>query len=234
MKRLLAVLSVLAVLAFPAWAQIPGGFSAPSYAWASKPNGIAGQIVRITDMAPHGSLWMYDTRWRPVGGCMALATLDADSAAINGTNTIVFKSNVVPSSLFQVGDRLRLRASVFKSGATDTTNWSVYVGSLGTTSDAAIISAGSILIAANRSIAMAMDFRIFSATQVQLVNNSGATTGNTYGYSSVTNSAVVGPVSLAGTDTTAVPLFFSVAIQAGATNSAVMRDAQLDYCATVN
>lgn len=208
-----------------------------SSTFAARPASPAtGTLVWFSNVGDGGSLWRYTgTRWKPVNGTVVLATLDADSAGINGTNTIVFKpTNPLPASLPQIGDRLRLRVSLFKSGATDAGNWSVYVGSLGTTSDAAIISAGSVLIAANRSVAMAMDFRIFSATQVQLVNNSGATTGNTYGYSSVTNTAVVGPVSLTGGDTTAVPLFFSVAIQGGATNTVTMRDAQLEYCASAN
>lgn len=204
----------------------------PSVAYASIPApGNAGKIVRVSDFGTKGSLLMDDgTRWKPMNGCTVLATLDTVSSSIPNSEAIVFQY-AIPANALQNKDRLRLRVSLTKSGATDTATMRFRMGTAGTTGDTLLYS-GTALAAANRTSGIATDLRLETATTIQQLANSSSA-GATVGYSAVANTAAAAAVTI--TSAAANALFFSVSIFTSSTNDTVaMLDGQLDLCASAN
>lgn len=204
-----------------------------STAWASVPAaGTAGRIAHASDFGTKGALLMDDgTRWKPVAGCAVLATLDTASANIANSETVVFQYQM-PANILQTNDRLRLRYTMTKSGATDSGTSRVRVGTLGTTGDTLIMNNNPFLAAANRSGAMVQDFRLESATSLRLLGNNAAS-GAAMGYSAVSNNAAGAAVTIASAAANA--LFVSLTIlSSGATDTVAIVDAALDLCASAN
>lgn len=160
-------------------------YSAPgrvsSYTWATKPATYpVGQPVFISNFGPKGSHWYYDgTLWKPLGGRVTMAALDADSASINNSETITLQA-LFPAGGLQVGDQFEIPWKVNKSGTTDTGGLRVRMGTAGTTADTQLFSQ-TVLIAANRQGGAVFGFRLNSATTVaQYPVNSGSGISSAY------------------------------------------------------
>lgn len=244
MKRFLAAFLVAFALASSTSAQVGSGGltqgAAPyirSLTWANKPTaGIAGQMFRCSDCGTKGSLLLDDgTRWKPAGGCAVLATLDTASAAANATPAIAFQY-LIPAGLVQNKDRLEVRTTLTKNGGTDAGILVVWMGTTGTisggTPDTTVTNATTMAGATQRAAAALWDYRLESATSIQQLGNSGST-NNSIGYSNASTSAVAAAVTIPSV--AANPTYFTISIaSAGASNTVVLSDAQLKWCATPN
>lgn len=199
-------------------------------AFASLPApGTAGRLIRVSNVGGAGSLFMDNgTRWRPVNGCVHLATLNTAVTGISTTPGAVAFQYQMPAAMLAVGDRLRFRGTMTKSGSTGTGTMRALVGVLGTTSDPIVMNNGPFLSAAQLSGGLAVDFRVDSATTMKKVPNAG-TSGNTSGYTSVTNNADGAAATI---DNISGSLFFSIQLFVSATDTVGLSDAQLDYCAS--
>lgn len=205
-----------------------------STTWANKPSSyITGQPVFISNAGTKGSHWFYDgTRWKPMNGSAVLATLDSASASIGSSATSVFQY-LVPAGLLQTGDRLRLRAGLAKSGVTDSLNAQIRFGTAGTTGDTAIFGAG-FLGAAARQGSFISDFRLETATSVQMVpaTRSNAATSS-MGYGVIGTSALDAAVTISSASANA--LYLTLFIQSsGATDTVQAIDAQLQLISKAN
>lgn len=213
------------------WVLLNGapGTSVP-FTWATKPAaGVEGRQILITDVANENAIFIdTGTRWKPVNGRVVLAALDTVSASIANTDTVVFQK-LIPADAWQVGDRLRLRLSTSKSGATDILQLSVRIGTAGTTADTRVWNGSAYLAAANRTGGSDFDIRLESATSVLVLPNSGSTTVS-LGHSTVVNVAAAAAVAISSATSNA--LYVSVSIQSSSTNDTVnLRDAQLELVA---
>jgi hypothetical protein len=205
--------------------EIFGGASAggqlPTYTWAGKPaSNAAGQPVFISDVGPKGSHWYYDgTLWKPLGGECLLASLDATSASIGNSETIVFQHQM-PTGLWQTGYVLHFAMSMSKSGTTDTGALRTRIGTAGTTADTQIFNV-NVMSAANQQFAAVADFRLESATSVQQLPNTTATLS--FGAA---NGAPASPVTISSAAANA--LYFNAGISSGGTtNTVAMLHAEL-------
>lgn len=206
-----------------------------SVTWASIPSpGTAGVLVRCSDCGTKGSLWMDDgTRWKPAGGCAVFASKDTATAGIGNVESLPFQY-LFPANLLQLGDRIRLRFTMTKSGTTDVGTLRFRVGTAGTTADTQLYNQ-SALSAANKEIGFHVDFRIDNvgvgtATIEQLAASGQG--GNNAGYTGAGSAAIVGPVAIADVSN---PLYFSIGILSGGTNDTVgLTEAQLMYCSSAN
>ena len=201
------------------------GLVTGSVAWASLPAaGTAGRFYRVSDVGTKGSLWMDDgARWKPFNGAAMLASLDTASAGINAGATIVFQYQL-PANVWKVGDRLRIFANLQKSGTTNTGFVTVYIGTAGTTGDAAVLTC-TCLAAGSRTGAFIWDIRLEDATHSQTM--SGPLTG--YGQNSTQALQAQSTISNVSN-----ALWVSVAINGGASDTAAVTDSQLYYVASAN
>lgn len=200
-----------------------------STTWANKPSAyITGQPVFISNAGTKGSHWFYDgTRWKPVGGSCVLATLDSASSAINNSITIAFQYQM-PAGLLQTGDRLRVALSITKSGTTDAGGVRGYCGTAGTTGDTGLFSL-TAMAAATLQQSYLLDFRLESATSLQMLASSNAPMG--YGQASTV--ALASPVSISSASANA--LYFSIGLNSGGTTNTLQAvDAQLTLIAKAN
>lgn len=129
---------------------------------ASYPTGLP---VFVSNVGAKGSHWCFDgTYWNPVNGIALLSAMDATSASINNSETIVHQYQL-PAAVLRVGSKLRVAYGATKSGTTDTGIIRVRLGSNGTTGDTAIYSV-TAMAASARQVGHISDFRVESATTV--------------------------------------------------------------------
>jgi hypothetical protein len=190
-----------------------GSGQLPTYTWAGKPASYAtGQPVFMSDVGPKGSHWYYDgTLWKPLGGECLLASLDATSASIGNSETIVFQYQM-PTGLWQNGYVLHFAMSMSKSGTTDTGALRARIGTAGTTADTQIFNV-NVLAAANQQFSGVADIRLESATSVQQMPN---TAGIGLGAA---NAAVASPVTISSAVANA--LYFNASLSSGGTTNTV-------------
>jgi hypothetical protein len=204
-----------------------------STTWASVPApGNAGKIVRVSNFGTKGALLMDDgTRWKPVGGCATLYTLDTASGGIGNTNTIVAQYQI-PAGAFQNKDRLRVYQTMTKSGTTDTGAMNIYFGTTGTIQVGDLVVANSpTLGAAQQSSGYLYDFRRESATSLLKIGATSA--GSAMGYSANSASALAAAATVSDMDANAMWLSFAI-LSNGASNTVSMTDLQLQLCSTAN
>lgn len=199
------------------WATI--GATAPAtdtYAFAS-------------DFGHDGGLLRYNgTRWKPLNGSLVLASLDTAPGGVGSVEAIAFQYQL-PINALQNKDRLRLALTMTKSGTTDAGTLRFRMGTAGTTGDTQIYSQNA-MIAANQVIDMIVDFRLESATSIQMLGASG---GAAPGYSGTSGNAAIAPTTISSASANAV--FFSVGIlSAGVTNTVTLLDATLTMISTAN
>jgi len=192
----------------------------PILTWATKPAAYpAGQVVFISDYGTRGTYWVYDTgmaRWKPFGKQL-LKSLDALSAATNNTETIRLQQ-LLPAAGLQVGDRIEARLSITKSGTTDTGIVRVRVGTAGTIGSDSAIYNGAVLSAAQLNGGVTVEFRVDSATTLQLLARSDL------GYGGGTTNGIPAPATISNISNA---LYVSASLlSGGATNTVIMADAQ--------
>lgn len=158
-----------------AFAGLPAAAPIGQEIWLSN---IGNAIMGASPVAATGSKWFFDgSIWRPAGGRVRLATLD--TAIVGLTNSEVVSAQLLlPAAFFRVGDRLRVEFTMTKSGTTDTGLIRKRIGTAGTTADA-IMGLGTALSAAQQSGRFFGDFRIESATAIQVLCSSNAIDGGT-------------------------------------------------------
>jgi hypothetical protein len=173
------------------------------------------RLALVNDIGPagFGSLWISDgTRWRLLGGRQVIAMLGAAVGSIANSETVVMQTAAaLPAGSWQTNDVLRLSFTVNKSGTTDALTGNVRIGTAGTTGDTAVVSATTILAAANRSGTFQFDIKLVSATSAQRVGV--ATTAQ------VSATAEVAAVTISSAATAA--LFVSFTILSSSTNDTV-------------
>lgn len=209
-----------------------GSFAMPSLTWANIPAaGTVGKTVYVTNAGTKGSLWVDDgTRWKPMNGTVTLATLDTASSNIGTSETIVFQY-LIPANLLQTYDRLRLWVNVLKSGTTDTGTIRVRVGTAGTTGDTAVTDY-ALMTAAHRSSSPIFEYRLESATSLQMVgNNASGNITRSWGTAGTTGSTGATAITSAAANA----LYVSVSIlSSGATDTVSVQNAQLQLISSAN
>jgi hypothetical protein len=195
------------------------------FAWASLPDATlyAGYRARVTDGGPTGGIYVVSdgVRWKPVNGTANLKTLGAAVSGIANTEQIVLQA-LLPINFWQTNDNLRLWLATTKSGATDSMNLNVRVGTAGTTADTAVMTV-SAMGATNLSSGLQFDFRLVSATSLQRVGQIASSTGS---YVGASNTAA--PAAVTISDASANALYVSVGIaSSGATNTVAAQSGQI-------
>jgi hypothetical protein len=200
-----------------------------SYTFATLPSAASnsGATARVTDIGPAtaGSLWISNgTIWKPVGGRVTLATLASRVSAAGGAAETIAHQFQLPAAFLTTLDRIRHYASVSKSGTTTTGTYTVRVGTLGTTGDAAITgTAGAVLAAANRSVGLINDFVVQSATSIGKVGVA-VTAGGSYGAAAATAYAAATTISNVSNS-----LWVTVTVTPGATDAVALEDSLIEY-----
>lgn len=194
------------------------------FAWASLPDATlyAGYRARVTDGGPTGGIYVVSdgVRWKPVNGTANLKTLGAAVSGIANTEQIVLQT-LMPVNFWQANDTLRIWLTATKSGATDSTNISVRVGTAGTTADTSLVTLGFMSAAAITG-GFILDFKLASATSAQRVGSMGTQSAYGGGASSGIASAV------AISDASANALYVSVGLaSSGATNTVGAQSGQI-------
>jgi hypothetical protein len=158
-------------------------------------------------------LWISDgTRWRLLGGRQVIAMLGAAVSAIANSETIALQTaTALPVGAWQTNDVIRVSFTVNKSGTTDSLTSSLRIGTAGTTADTAVVSATTLLAAANRSGTFQYDIKLVSATSAQRVGV--ATTAQ------VSATAETAAVTISSAATAA--LFVSFTVLSSSTNDTV-------------
>jgi len=204
----------------------------PVYAFASLPAaGIIGRQAFCSNFGTKGNTLQDDgTRWKPLNGQALLASLDADSGTGGAAETIMFQYQI-PAALLQVGDRLRLRLTMSKSGTAEVGNMKFRMGTAGTTSDTQLYSGAGIMSAPNRTMAVDLDFRVASATSLQQLSNNAAQSSS-IGYSGNGNNAYGAAVTISNISNA---LYFTVSgLTVVGTDTVMLREAELWYASKAN
>ena len=202
--------------------------SAPTYTFANLPAaGVASRVAFVSNAGTKGSFWYDDgTRWKPLNGIATLATLDATTASIANSETIVLQT-LIPAGLLKPGDRIRVYGTATKSGTTDAATIRWRLGTAGTTADTQIFTSG-IMSTAQRYWAGIYENRLESNTSTQQL-----VTGTFYGYSGASATALLAPVTISSA--AANNLYFSVSIlSTGATDTVQMVDCQIEILSSAN
>lgn len=193
---------------------------APSYTWATKPASYtAGQPIFISDIGAKGSHWYWDgTIYKPVGNEVLLASLDTPSSAVDNVAEVVKHQILLPAAMLVVGDRITVRATLTKSGTTDTGSLRVRVGTAGTIADSAPYAA-TYLSAAQQHGGILVDFKVASATTTLVAGRSDL------GYGGATTNAAPSAFTISNISGA---LYISVGILAGgATNTVILQTSEI-------
>lgn len=200
--------------------------AAPPFTWATKPTSYPiGQPVWISDAGVKGSEWIFDgTRWKPFNNQALLASLDTAVTGLTNSEVISFQY-LLPATLLQLKDRLRLDISFSKSGTTDTGSLRWRLGPLGTTADPAL-STASLMSAAQQSGGTIHEARIQAATTAQQLAR------NDLGFGGATSNGASSPLTISNISSA---LYSSVGLISSSTNNTVsLVDAQLWLIAPAN
>lgn len=179
--------------------------------------------ISVLNMGSSGiSDWVTDgVRWYPIGGTLMLAALAAPVALIANVETIVLQA-LIPAGAWQVNDVLALSFDLSKSGATDTGDVTVRIGTAGTViGDTPLtgLTAAPLLAAANLSGSFSTRIKLLAAASAQQVGNAGAILG---GSNAAISAATVIPSAAANA------LFVSLSIASSGLNDTVgIESAQL-------
>jgi hypothetical protein len=203
-----------------------------STTWTNKPATYpVGLPLYISDVGVKGSHWFYDgTRWKPVNNLALLSSLDAPSATMNNSASIVHQYQM-PAALLQTGDRILIRVTMSKSGTTDVGGLRVWVGTAGTTSDTLVVNLSTFLAAAQRAAGALIDLKVISATSLlPLPANAAVTPGFSYGTAS--NSAFAAATTISNVSNS---LYVSLGgVLNGTTDTCTMQDVQVSYLGSAN
>lgn len=136
--------------------------------WANRPSPIpaSGTLYFATDVGENGTILQSNgTRWRALNGEAALKTLGTTVTGIVNVEQIVAQT-LLPAGLLQANDVLRVRVSGSKSGATDSAQLTVRIGTLGTTGDTALtgLSGFAVIGGSSRSGGYDVGIKLISTT----------------------------------------------------------------------
>jgi hypothetical protein len=200
------------------WA-VPASSGITSGTWASRPGSPSTRdLYFATDVGDTGgTLLMYNgTRWKPVNGRARLATLGAPVTGLTNSESISLKATN-PAALFVVNDQFEIWLAGNKSGATDTCNATVRIGTNGTTADTAVWSAFGVQAATSLTFGTTLAFKVTAATTAQKIGDGAANYNAASAYAGANTNAMPAGVVISNISNA---LFIDVAlISAGATNT---------------
>lgn len=189
-------------------------------AWAARPAAAGNTgLVRFSDVGGGtgstggGSLFYSNgTRWKPVNGGALLDAVDTPNISIANTAEQQLNPNhiAIPAGLVGDFDRLRLKLTLSKSAAVDSSTVRVRYGPLGTVADP-VITTITVLSAANQSYGAQIDFKRASATTLQKLGNADPSTG----FNGAVASAVTAAVTVSNMDSNAMYLTISSQMMTG-------------------
>lgn len=216
----------------PAYIQTYLGLAtADTWANISASSPASGTVVRVSNIGSTGagSFWIRGTsRWYPLNSSVGVYQQDTPQTGITNAAETIVAQLLIPAGVLQVGDRVRVYATISKSGTTDTANIGFRFGTAGTLSDT-LIGSGTSLSAANRSIGTIWDYKLVTATTIQ---RQGTPAGA--GAYSVAN-AVAFPAAVTISSAAANALYFSVTLVSSSTNDTVgLQDARYEILSTTN
>lgn len=187
------------------WPADSGGIGGSSGAqplvttWAARPAATNnGSLARFTDVGGGtgstggGSLFYSNgTRWKPVNGGALLDAVDTTNTSVANTTEQQLNPNhiVIPAGVIGDYDRLRIKLTLSKSAAVDTSTVRLRFGPLGTVADP-VLTTITGLAAANQSYGAQIDFKRVSATSLQKLGNADPSTGFNGAVASVITSTV--------------------------------------------
>lgn len=212
----------------------PSGFAA--VLWANRPTASAstGAIIRVTDVGGNvgtgGGNYFFSNgvRWKPVNGCIVLDSIDTPNTSVANTTEQNLNPNhiIIPAGVIGDFDRLRLRVTMSKSGAADTSTIRFRFGPLGTVADP-ILATISSLATTNISLGVLLDFKRASSTTVQKLGS--ASTDQAYNGASAGAYPAVTTVS----DMNANGMYLSITSQmTGGTETVTVQDYTFELCPT--
>jgi len=210
----------------------PPGF-VPTYTWATKPATLpTGQPVFISNVGTKGSYWYYDgTRWKLVNGSVILAALDTTMSGIVNSETLALQY-LMPATLWQLKDRIRVTFTFTKSGTTDSGTVRIRIGTAGTTGDGQMNNnSETILNAASRQAGLVQEYRLETATTVQMMSVANGALAVS-GYSGSGASAAVGATAVGNVSNALYVSLFALSSSTNDTVSVV--DAQIELRTTPN
>lgn len=184
-----------------------------------------GRIYRVSDIGPKGTYWVSDgTIWKPFGRQLILS-LDTKAAGL--TNVEAISANVLlPANCLALKSRIEYRASVDKSGTTDTGRLRLRIGTAGTTGDTVLLDS-QVMTAAQQSFGGIYEYRVETATTIQNMAN------NASGYGAGSTSAYSAAVTVSSVASN--PLYLNVSAVSSSTNNTVgIMDAQLWLAPSAN
>lgn len=191
--------------------------------WAAIPlasDAGAGALYYATNVGGGTLLVSNGTRWRPLGGSSVLGKLGAPVAGIVNAEQLVLQT-LIPAGLLAAGDQLLVSATVAKSGATDSSDFSVRVGTAGTTADT-VVYVLTALSAAARTWGSQEEFKLISATSLQRNGNT------TSAYVGLATSVAPAAVTISSASSNA--LWLSVGLKSnGATDTVTAQGATIQW-----
>lgn len=213
----------------------PSGFAAVP--WASRPAASAannGAILRFTDVGGNagngGGNFFFSTgaRWKPMSADIILDAIDTPNTSIANTTEQQLNPThiVIPPSVVQDFDRLRVRMSMSKSSTVDTATIRLRFGPLGTTADPVLLTI-TTLATTSISVGVLLDFKRSSATTIQKLGNASSDQS----YSGASAGAF--PAAVTVSDMNVNGMFMSITSQMTAgTETVTIQDYTLELCPT--
>lgn len=198
-----------------------------SMTWANRPTSMVDNApILFTDIGASGTLMRYaNSRWRPLAGQAQLAQLSAPVSGITNAGQIVSQT-LLPAGSVKAGDIIRIYSASSKSGGTDTSLMTVYLGTAGTTSDAAVMPSYIIIAAALLSHGGIYDILIVSNTSAQRIGTGPVAAGGASGFGGQTSAAISGVVAIPDISTNAVYVSVHHA-SGGTTNTVAVQEATI-------
>jgi hypothetical protein len=207
------------------YANLPSAFE--TVTWATKPAApTTGRPFWISDAGARGSAWFYDgARWKPVNNQCLLASMNTAVLGLTNSEVISFQYQT-PAGLLQLKDCLMIRASLNKSGVTDTAAFRVRMGTAGTVIGDTGVFSSTVLSAAQVQGGVIHELRIETATTVQPLARSDL------GYGGGTTAAIIAPITIANVSNA---LFIDFAAVSNSTNNTVgLVSVEMWLCAPEN
>lgn len=174
-----------------------------SFTWATRPTASAALAGAVFYASDYPSYWFCDgTIWRPYGNARLQCRTIAD-AITNGTLTVI-NQQLIPAGMLKAGMILRVFHQTIKSSTGSSGTEQIYMGTAGTTADAALLANATTFGAANRQLAIVYDILRVTSTSVRVV-----TSGATQSYAA---NATPVPADVTVSDLDANDLYVSVAV----------------------
>jgi hypothetical protein len=183
--------------------------------------GVSGKWALVTDVGSAPGVFMVSNgaRWKTISGTAILKGLGAPVSGVANTETIIAQT-LLPAGVLQANDSIRIRATLTKTGTTDALNFTVRIGTAGTTADTAITGLGATnqpVTASGLGGGEIYDIKLLSSTSMQKLGPTSNAV-NTYSNASLNQPAAA---ATAISDASANALYVTVSISSSGTTNTV-------------